>query len=49
MKKILEKVLGVAAGLQVGKVLQRVEDWWREQDFRLERQECLAALRVAVE
>ena len=41
--------LGVAAGPQVGKVLQSVEDWWRELDFRPARQECLEALRGAVE
>lgn len=40
--------LGVDAGPRVGEILQSVEDWWREQDFRPEREACLAAVRRAI-
>lgn len=37
--------LGVAAGRDIGRLIQQVEDWWLGQDFRPDRAACLAKLR----
>jgi poly(A) polymerase len=37
--------LGVAPGPAIGRVLQEVEAWWEEGDFRASRRACLAELR----
>jgi len=37
--------LGVPPGPRVGEILRAVEDWWLEQDFRPERDGCLAHAR----
>ncbi len=36
--------LGIAAGPEVGHLLERVEDWWENGDFRAGRQQCLDRL-----
>jgi len=36
--------LGIEAGPEVGRLLERVEDWWENGDFRAGRQQCLDRL-----
>lgn len=38
---------GIPRGPRVGVLLRAVESWWIEQDFRPDRDACLARLRVA--
>ena len=39
--------LGVPQGPQVGRLMEKVERWWVEKDFRPKRAGCLARLRSA--
>ena len=39
---------GVGEGPAVGKILGNIEDWWIEQAFRPDRDECLEQLRMAM-
>ncbi len=39
------KVLGIAAGPQLGKILRDLEDWWLASDFKPGREELLQHLR----
>ena len=36
--------LGVAPGPEVGRLLEEVERWWIEGDFRASQEECLTEL-----
>lgn len=36
--------LGIDAGPEVGRLLERVEDWWENGDFKAGRQQCLDRL-----
>jgi poly(A) polymerase len=38
--------LGVPEGPVLGELLERVEDWWAERDFRPTRRECLRHLKA---
>ncbi len=38
--------LGVPEGPALGELLEQVEDWWAEQDFRPTRRECLRHLKA---
>ena len=38
--------LGIPQGPRIGALLRAVEDWWIAQDFRPDRNACLARLRV---
>jgi poly(A) polymerase len=37
--------LGARKGPEMGQLLDRVEDWWMDRDFRPSREDCLAELR----
>ena len=41
--------LGVPQGPSIGEALREVEDWWIAEDFRPDREACLAKLRAVVE
>jgi poly(A) polymerase len=38
--------LGVPEGPALGDLLDQVEDWWAERDFRPTRRECLRHLKA---
>ncbi len=41
--------LGLKPGPAVGQVLEAVETWWRDGDFRADRDRCLTQLKFAIE
>ncbi len=40
--------MGVEAGPEIGRMLEWVEDWWVGEDFRPDRQACLAKMQAAM-
>jgi poly(A) polymerase len=42
------RALGVPAGPRLGRLLAAIRDWWEAQDYRPEREECLAKARELI-